>query len=266
MMQKPEIVTFWHGNKLGRLRRLCLSSQVMRGHKVTVFAFDPIDDLPPGVIVEDAEPILSKAFVQKIRPGETMSRKTSAQFSDFFRMRLQRLGRGLWLDTDVYLLRSVHLDPSRPFIAWENLTHVGNSVLYLPPEHRIVADYEELMAKDVLFSNMLLPYHRLIGYWRRFRDGDAFIPADTRFGLYGPAALTWLVWRHGAIWDIGKSKSFYRVHQRAHLFFKPGDFQWIISDPAVIGLHVQTRHFSYDHAAPGSLYEWAEQNVQTGAS
>lgn len=263
MLRKPDIVTFWHGNPLGRLRRVCLASQVKLGHQVTVFAFGAIDDLPPGVHVADAEPVLPMAFAKKIRPQQAgkLTSRTIGQFSDFFRMRLQHLGRGLWLDSDVYLLRPIELDPRWPYFAWESRSHIGNSVLYLPAMHPIVAAYEELMAKDVLFSDALMFYHRLIGHWRRIRDRERFIPADIRLGLYGPAALTALAWRHGAMRDAGTRKSLYSIHRRPELFFAPTDFQSIISDPAIVGLHLSPKAHAYDIPVPGSLYEWADRNV-----
>src|SRR5262245_29947726 len=150
-----EIVTFWQGSRLGPVRRLCLSSQVKLGYRVTVFSYGRIYDLPDGVAVADAEPILPRAFVNKIRlqPPHSIDWRTTIQLSDFFRMRLQHLGHGLWLDTDMYLLRPIEIDPAKPYFAWESFWHIGNSVLYLPPAHPIVAAYEKLMAQDVLFSN-----------------------------------------------------------------------------------------------------------------
>lgn len=257
-------MTFWHGRPLDRLRRLCLRSQLKLGHRVTIFAFGDIGDLPAGVAVEDAETVLPRAFARKIRPPEQGGLehwRTAVQYSDFFRIRLQSLGRGLWLDSDVYLLRPIALDPREPYFAWEGLYHVGNSVLYLPPTHPITAGYETLMAQDVLFSDALMPYHRFMGHWRRFRDGEAFVPANVRVGLYGPAALTNLAWRYGALRCAGGRKSFYSIHRRPDLFFAPTDFRPIISDPAVVGLHLSPKKHTDDLPAPGSLYEWAERNV-----
>ena len=63
----PDVVTFWHG-PLDRLRRLCLASQVAAGHKVTVYSFEPIADLPDGVGNAEAEAILPHSFSEKLRP------------------------------------------------------------------------------------------------------------------------------------------------------------------------------------------------------
>jgi hypothetical protein len=268
MPQTHEIVTFWQGSQLGRVRRLCLLSQVKLGYRVTVFTYGHINDVPDGVVVADAEPILPLTFANRIRPQHPagIDWRTVIQLSDFFRIRLQRLGRGLWLDSDIYLLRPIEIDPERPYFAWESLLRVGNSALYLPAMHPIVTAYENLMTQDVLFVNGLLPYHQLIGYWRRIVHRESFVPADIRTGLYGPATLTALAWRHGALRFAGKRKSFYLVHARPERFFEPSDFESIISDPGVKGFHISLKHRGDEAPLPGSLYEWAARNVQEGAA
>ena len=54
---QPDVVTFWHG-PIDRLRLTCLRSQIAAGHKVTVYSFDPIRNLPKGVGNAEAEAIL----------------------------------------------------------------------------------------------------------------------------------------------------------------------------------------------------------------
>jgi len=40
------------------------------GHKVTIFSFDPIPELPDGVGNSDAEVILPRAFAERLRPSQ----------------------------------------------------------------------------------------------------------------------------------------------------------------------------------------------------
>src|SRR6202011_2667577 len=113
---RPEVVTFWHG-PLDALRLTCLRSQVAAGHKVTVYSFDPLAELPDGVGNAEAEAVLPRAFSEKLRPPQpdgSWRDWTVLQFSDFFRMRLmaQRAGPNdacLWLDADVLLLKPVEI-------------------------------------------------------------------------------------------------------------------------------------------------------------
>src|SRR3954464_5893657 len=104
----PDVVTFWHG-PLDRLRRLGLASQVAAGHKVTLYSFEPIADLPDGVGNAEAEAILPHSFPGKLRPPLPDGRWrdwTTLQFSEFFRMRLMARNQGLRLDRDVQRLKA----------------------------------------------------------------------------------------------------------------------------------------------------------------
>ena len=140
----PDIVTFWHG-PMDALRQTCLRSQLAAGHKVTVYSFDTIPGLPAGVENADAEAILPHAFSERLRPPQpdgSWRDWTTLQFSDFFRMKLMAKNLGLWLDADVLLLKPVEIDPAKPYFAWERPRQLGNSVIYLPAKHGIVAAFE----------------------------------------------------------------------------------------------------------------------------
>ena len=159
---RPDIVTFWYG-PLDNLRRLCLRSQVAAGHKVTIYSFEPLAQLPDGVGNAEAEAILPHTFAERLRPtgpSGTWIDWTMLQFSDFFRMRLLAKNAGLWLDADVLLLKPVEIDPAKPYFAWERQHQIGNSVLYLPPGDPIVATFDALMAQDELTPDWLSPRHR----------------------------------------------------------------------------------------------------------
>ena len=160
---RPEIVTFWHG-PLDALRTLCLRSQVAAGHKVTVYSFEPLAQLPEGVGNAEAEAILPRAFAERLRPtgaGGVWRDWTTLQYSDFFRMRLMAQSAGLWLDADVLLLKPVEIDPAKPYFAWERPRQLGNSVLYLPSGDPIVAAFTALMLQDELTPDWLALRHRL---------------------------------------------------------------------------------------------------------
>src|SRR3954469_7075452 len=236
---RPDVVPFWHG-PLDRLRQLCLRSQVAAGHKVTVYSFDPLPQLPDGVGNAEAEAILSHAFSEKLRPPQpdgTWRDWTLLQFSDFFRMRLMARNAGLWLDPDVLLLKPVEIDAAKPFFAWERPRQLGNSVLYLPPRDPIVAAFEDLMEQDELTPDWLALRHRLTFALRKLRGGSNRL-SDIRVAIYGPAALTALASRGGALAHALPKQSFYAVHAEPKLFFEPADFSKLIADPEIIGLHI----------------------------
>jgi len=257
---RPDIVTFWRG-PLDRLRKLCLRSQVAAGHKVTVYSFDPLPDLPDGVASADAECVLPYAFSEKLRPPQpdgSWRDWTTLQYSDFFRMRLMAQGAGLWLDADVLLLRPIDIDPAKPYFAWERPRMLGNSVLYLPSDAPIVLAFEELMEQEELTPNWLALRHRLVFALKRLRDGSQRL-SDVRIAIYGPAALTALARRGGEIEHALPKQSFYAVHSEPKLFFEPTDCSRLITDREVIGLHISPKGRCCQEPIAGSLYAWASE-------
>jgi hypothetical protein len=255
---RPDVVTFWHG-PLDRLRLTCLRSQVAAGHKVTVYSFDPLPQLPDGVGNAEAEAILSHTFAEKLRPPQldgTWRDWTLLQFSDFFRMRLMARNAGLWLDPDVLLLKPVEIDAAKPFFAWERPRQLGNSVLYLPPRDPIVAAFEDLMEQDELTPDWLALRHRLTFALRKLRGGSNRL-SDIRVAIYGPASLTALARRAGEQHYALPKESFYAVHAEQKLFFEPQDFSRLIGDPKVIGFHISPKGRGSQPPVPGSLYAWA---------
>ncbi|MCL2714650.1 MAG: hypothetical protein FWD68_08750 [Alphaproteobacteria bacterium] len=259
----PDIVTFWHG-PMNRLRQTCLNSQLAAGHKVTVYAFQPLPDLPPGVLAADAETILPFAFAERLRPqlsDGSWDRVTILQFADFFRMKLQAKGAGLWLDTDVLLLKPVEIDAAKPYFAWQQLNQLGNSVLYLPAPHAIVAAFEKLMAQDSLTPDWMPFRHRLVFALHRMTNRSIRI-SDTQTSIFGSTALTALARRFDALEYALPKHSFYAVHAEPRRFFAPSRFQNLIDDPRVLGLHISSRDFGNPVSpspVPGSLHAWATE-------
>src|SRR3954469_4614503 len=195
---QPDVVTFWHG-PIDRLRLTCLRSQIAAGHKVTVYSFDPIRNLPKGVGNAEAEAILPYAFSERLRPPQpdgSWRDWTILQFSDFFRMRLMAERAGLWLDPDVLLLKPVEIDPPNPYFAWERRRRLGNSVLYLPADDPIVRAFEDLMEQEELTPDWLALRHRVTFALQRLRGGSSRL-SDIRVAIYGPASLTALARREG---------------------------------------------------------------------
>jgi hypothetical protein len=256
---RPEIVTFWHG-PLDALRRLCLRSQVAAGHKVTVYSFEPLAQLPSGVGNAEAEAVLSHIFAERLRPtgpDGVWRDWTTLQFSDFFRMRLMAENAGLWLDADVMLLRPVEINPARPYFAWERPRQLGNSVLYLPPGDPIVAAFLALMQQDELTPDWLALRHRLTFALGRLRGTKRV--SDIRVAVFGPAALTALARRAGELGHALPKKSFYAVHAEPRLFFEPHDISSLLDDPEIIGFHISPKGRGNSAPIPGSLHAWAAQ-------
>jgi hypothetical protein len=257
---RPDVVTFWHG-PLDPLRLTCLRSQVAAGHKVTVYSFEPLGQLPDGVGNAEAEAILPHSFSEKLRPPQpdgSWRDWTILQFSDFFRMRLMAQRAGLWLDADVLLLKPVEIDAAKPFFAWERRRQLGNSVLYLPADDPIVVAFENLMEQDELTPDWLALRHRLTFALRSLRGGSNRL-SDIRVAIYGPASLTALARRAGELRHALPKKTFYAVHAEPKLFFDSQDFSALIADPDIVGLHISPKGHGRKPPVAGSLYAWAAE-------
>jgi hypothetical protein len=262
---RPDVVTFWQG-PLDRLRQLCLRSQLAAGHQVTVYSFDPLPGLPDGIGNAEAEAILPHSFSERLRPPQpdgSWRDWTILQFSDFFRMRLMAERTSpdaarLWLDADVLLLKSVEIDPTKPYFAWERPRQLGNSVLYLPPDDPIVLAFEGLMKQDELTPDWLSLRHRFTFSLRKLRGGSNRL-SDIRVAIFGPAALTALARRAGELQHALPKNSFYAVHAEPRLFFERSDFSALIANPEIIGLHISPKGRGGEAPIPGSLYAWATE-------
>ena len=88
-----DICTFWYGPRLREVDRVCLASMVMTGQRVKLYAFDEIANLPKGIEICDAAPILDKKYLRRIDPDfpdiENAGHVVS-QFSDLFRVTLMK--------------------------------------------------------------------------------------------------------------------------------------------------------------------------------
>ena len=168
-----DICTFWYGPRLRDVDRICLASMVMTGQRVKLFSYAPIENVPAGVELHDASSILPELVFKRLDPGypNFHSRTTIVQFSDIFRIMLMKHKQGVWLDTDVYLLKQFHPDPSKPYLARENRFRVGVSALYLPHDHPIIREFEAYVAASYplprwlgLRRGKLRPlYYRVVG-------------------------------------------------------------------------------------------------------
>ncbi|MET0724416.1 MAG: hypothetical protein ABWY64_26815 [Tardiphaga sp.] len=258
----PDVVTFWDG-PLDALRLLCLRSQVEAGHRVTLYSFAPLTDLPQGVTNADAEAVLPRTFAERLRPsgpGGAWRDWTTLQFSDFFRMRLMALNAGLWLDADVLLLKPIQIDSGKPYFAWEKKRQLGNSVLYLPPDDPIVTAYHALMQQEELTPDWLAWRHRLTFAWKKLR-GDTARLSDIRVAIFGPASLTALAKRFGYASYALPRKSYYSIHAEPKLFFEPSDFSALLADPGILGFHISPKGRGKERPIPGSFYAWATERI-----
>ena len=58
-----EVQSLWVGNQLGDLEINCIKSHLRVGHIFILYVYEDIDNLPDGIIVEDARKILNERYL-----------------------------------------------------------------------------------------------------------------------------------------------------------------------------------------------------------
>lgn len=181
----------WIGPALSAVERACMRSVLAQGHRLTLYLYDPVEGVPEGAIVEDAAQILPREAIVRHHSGSV------ALFSDRFRFELQRRGKGIWLDTDVYLLAPLELSAHGNLFGWIEPGLLGAGVLALPPDSPLIAPLLRLFELPYVPDWLRLP-DRVRAHWRRWREGRIDI-ARLPWGVAGPLALTALARRHGVL-------------------------------------------------------------------
>ncbi|MDO5527805.1 MAG: hypothetical protein Q4F71_00210 [Paracoccus sp. (in: a-proteobacteria)] len=207
MTKLREIGTFWVAGALGWMEVLSLSTMLARGHKVTLFSYGPVANLPEGVIWRDAREIFDtdRIFVHG-------AMRTPSAHSDIFRMKMFAQTDMVWMDLDFLLLRPLATEAAFIF-APEGPTEahsIGNSVFRLPENSQTLARALEY-------------FEGVVSGRRRYRSemlyedapGGAFgsgLPAqalDMHIATFGPLLMNRLLKATGEVAQQMPWSSFY---------------------------------------------------------
>ena len=206
--------TLWIGPRLGPVERACLRSVLRQGHGLVLWCYDRPEGVPRGVEVADAAAILPRDAIISHRDG------SYALFSNRFRYVLQRRGLGLWVDTDIYLVRPLEGFGSNVF-GWAAPGHINTSVLSLPPDSPLLPPLLRLFEEREVPPWLSLRA-RAAARLRRMRTGRTGLSLMP-WGAAGPLALTWLAERHGLSGLALPPSVFYPVHwDQAAWILDPG--------------------------------------------
>src|SRR4029077_9309329 len=82
------------------MERLCITSFLQNGHPFHLYVYQPIEGVPDGTVVLDANQILPSSRVFKYKDHDTY-----AGFSNFFRYKLLCEKGGWWVDADTVCLQ-----------------------------------------------------------------------------------------------------------------------------------------------------------------
>ncbi len=253
------IATMWFDGPLRLVDQTCLSSMVATGMPVTLYTYGDVPNAPAGVRLRDGNEVLDRALINRLVPVAKKSQTSwlpTVQFSDFFRVFLQRAGGGIWLDSDVLLFRPFEYAHDDVYFVRERSGGIGASVFYLPKTNPIIGEYERLLEQDCLIPDWLEYKRRVLRplYYRL--TAKPYSASDLGITMYGNEAFRQLAKRHKLIDRAQPPETFYHWSDAKNYdVFRPVPWQFFYSDPTHIGLHIHKKNpEDYERPDPDSLW------------
>ncbi|WP_171238774.1 hypothetical protein [Ruegeria sp. HKCCA5763] len=257
-----KLATMWFDGPLRLVDRVCISSMLATDMPVTLYTYGDIPNAPPGVEIRDGNEVLDRALVQRLVPVAKKDQATwlpTVQFSDFFRVFLQRAGGGLWLDSDVLMFRPFEYPSDDVYFVREVSGGIGASVFYLPPGNPIIGEYERLLEQDNLVPDWLEFKRRILRpMWYRL-TGTSYSASDLGITIYGNEAFRQLAKRYDLYGRAQPPATFYHWSDAKNFdVFRDVPWQFFYDDPCHIGLHIHKKSNEHiEGPEPGSLWHRA---------
>lgn len=138
MVSRQRAQFLWVGPGLSPLESACLRSFVEVGYDVRLYAYDALDAVPDGVVIEDAAEVLRR---DEIFRGAGTGGGSYAPFADRFRYHLLFKKGGWWFDTDHFAIRLLP-EPNAFYVSsqWEGVNgqYANVGAIWSPPGDRYV--------------------------------------------------------------------------------------------------------------------------------
>ncbi len=182
--QKYTIAALWMEGPLSYLEQLCLKSFVDAGHETVLYHYGPLQNVPDGIELADANEILPQTnFLQHERTG------SPALHSDLFRYKmLKKMRNAIWADTDAYCMKPFET-PNGHFYGWESKHHINGGVLGLPHDSDTLNALLDFTSDEFAIPTYYGPEYEeeLIAK----RDaGEPVHASEQPWGVWGPHAVT----------------------------------------------------------------------------
>lgn len=187
-----EIRSLWIGGALSRLERVCLSSFLRAGHKVYLYTYDEVLNIPEGVEVLDANLILPRDKIFTYGAVTGKGKGSYAGFANHFRYEmLLKCSNTYWVDMDVICLSPFYIENELDF-GFENDTYINNAVIGTKNSgNKLFSDLSNYCNNPFQFTSwdtFKFLIRKFIG--RTWGRGDfSYLP----WGITGPKALTGFV-------------------------------------------------------------------------
>ncbi|WP_299884858.1 ATP-grasp fold amidoligase family protein [uncultured Ruegeria sp.] len=197
----PTIGMLWLEGPLSFLEQMCLLSFVSNGHKVVLFHYGEVENVPEGIELVSANEIHEpKQFIVNSQF------KTPVPQSDIFRLQLMKKTDFLWCDTDVISLAPI---PKADHIfGYFNNTTICNAIMRLPADSPALQAYTDY-SLDPFPIRPWIEGDERHELERQKAAGELPHASDQAHSVYGPGVLTWFLRHHGEIDHASPVSVFY---------------------------------------------------------
>lgn len=260
-----DICTLWLGKKLRFCDQLCLRSMVKVGHHVKLYTYEEVENVPKGVEICDAEPILPFSFIYRLDPYFPCEKKniTIVQFSDIFRVALMEKSQGFWLDSDVYLVKKLHIDKSKVWLAKENSKRVGVSAFYLPPNNPIITEFDKYLHSNQTIPNWLGFKRAVVRPQLLKLKKQEVLPKNLGATIFGNDGISRLARKYGFFSQAHAKETFYYwTGRKAERIFMPRFGLEPLQHKDFLGFHIHRKQLTEQPAKKGSFYAWAIEQAE----
>jgi hypothetical protein len=181
----------WVEGKLGPLERACMRSVLAQGHRLVLWHYAPLEGVPEGVELRDGDGVVPRERLFRHVPTGSYS-----LFSNLFRYRLLQLGHGLWLDSDMYLLRPIPWGDGHVF-GFGHVGVVATAVLGFPSDSPVL---DELIGYyEARRIPPWLPLRWRLRYALQRALTGTYRLETMPWGNLGPNAMTAMLRKYGLI-------------------------------------------------------------------
>ncbi|NOE17478.1 hypothetical protein GS634_04990 [Ruegeria atlantica] len=183
----PTIGMLWMEGSLSFLEQMCMLSFVECGHRVVLFHYGQVDNVPDGIELVSANEIHEpRQFIVNNQF------KTPVPQSDIFRLHLMKKTDFLWCDTDVLALAPI---PRADHVfGYFNRDTICNAVMRLPFDSPTLNAYSEY-CQDPYPIRPWVEGEERKELERLKQAGELPHASDQEHSVYGPGVMTWFL-RH----------------------------------------------------------------------
>ena len=223
---------FWQGPRLDDLQQISLLSMLRQNYKVRLFCYDPIVNVPAGIELSDAREIMPDHELRIHRGTGSPALGTNK-----FRYLVMKMGLGVWLDTDVLLIKPLPQDDGYIF-GWQDEDLICGAVLCLPQNSSVIDELCDFVAQDYPIPPFFDETTRS-ALEQKSKSGHPVSAEDMPWGVHGPNALTYFIRKNGLL-DLARPREvFYPVHySEAHVLLSSKDEVKSSMTPRTVAVHL----------------------------